>query len=212
MTIDVPEGEGEPQIVVADDGVVGYVNGDGSSTLPLAHADGGLQVLTVIETSDAPFSYEYALTLPEGAALILNDDGSVSVESGDGNLLAYVPAPWARDAAGASVPTYYRVQGSSLVQVVQHQGAAYPVVADPFWIPVLRLVAQWSKHALKQIAERNITENLVKIALQEGRRTKGKEKGTSVFEASGIRVVVNDKTGTIITVTRSGGGGSSGGR
>lgn len=62
------------------------------------------------------------------------------------------------------------------------------------------------------VQERNITENLVKIALQEDRRTKGKEKGTSVFEASGIRVVVNDKTGTIITVTRSGGGGGSGGR
>ncbi|WP_449408337.1 DUF4258 domain-containing protein [Microbacterium maritypicum] len=106
----------------------------------------------------------------------------------------------------------YVVRGASLVQVVHHVGATYPVVADPFWIPLLRLVAQWSKHALKQIAERNITENLVKIALQEGRRTKGNEKGTSVFEANGIRVVVNDKTGTIITVTRSGGGGSSGGR
>lgn len=169
-------------------------------------------MLTVIEESRAPERYEYDLTLPEGATAVLNEDGSVTVETGDGSVLAYVAAPWAVDSTGATVPTYYDVRGDTLIQTVRHAGASYPVVADPFWIPLLKIVAQWSKHALKQIAERNITENLVKIALQEGRRTKGKEKGTSVFEANGIRVVVNDRTGTIITVTRAGGGGSSGGR
>ncbi|MFJ4175767.1 DUF4258 domain-containing protein [Microbacterium sp. NPDC089696] len=212
LTVDLPSVDGEQQVVVREDGVVGYVNGDGSSTVPLRRDGGALQLLTVIDSPDAPVEYEYELTLPKDATPILNHDGSVSVESHDGAVLAYVPAPWAKDAVGAAVPTHYEVRGASLVQVVHHVGATYPVVADPFWIPLLRLVAQWSKHALKQIAERNITENLVKIALQEGRRTKGNEKGTSVFEANGIRVVVNDKTGTIITVTRSGGGGSSGGR
>ncbi|WP_282847829.1 DUF4258 domain-containing protein [Microbacterium oxydans] len=120
--------------------------------------------------------------------------------------------PWAKDASGASVPTFYGITGSTLTQVVQHQGAAYPVVADPWWIPVLGVMARISAHAAQQIAARNISQNLIRIALQEGKRTKGNEKGTSVFSANGIRVVVNDKTGNIITVIRAGGGGSSGGR
>jgi hypothetical protein len=43
-----------------------------------------------------------------------------------------IEAPWARDADGRAVPTEYRIEGDSLVQTVRHQGAAYPVVADPW--------------------------------------------------------------------------------
>lgn len=42
-------------------------------------------------------------------------------------------SPWAYDAAGRAVPTYYVADGSRLIQVVRHdvEGIAYPVVADP---------------------------------------------------------------------------------
>lgn len=48
----------------------------------------------------------------------------------------HAAAPWAFDANGTPVPTHYEVQGSTLVQVVDHTGAgiAYPVVADPTFI------------------------------------------------------------------------------
>jgi hypothetical protein len=38
---------------------------------------------------------------------------------------------WATDAAGAPVPTSYSIEGGTLIQHVLHDGAAYPVVADP---------------------------------------------------------------------------------
>src|SRR4051812_19016256 len=41
--------------------------------------------------------------------------------------------PWARDAAGRRIPTYYKLDGTTLIQVVEHRaaGTSYPVVADP---------------------------------------------------------------------------------
>ncbi|MFJ4225260.1 hypothetical protein [Microbacterium sp. NPDC089695] len=100
MTLGLPESDEQQHVVVAEDGLVGYVNGDGSSTVPLPRAGGALQVLTVIETPDAPLSYEYELTLPEGTKPILDEGGGVFVERADGAPIAYMPAPWATDAAG----------------------------------------------------------------------------------------------------------------
>ncbi len=45
--------------------------------------------------------------------------------------LATVAAPWAYDARGVPVPTNYRIEGTTIVQTVDHRGVAYPVVADP---------------------------------------------------------------------------------
>lgn len=193
-------------------GAVAYDNSNATTTVATVREAGSVQITTVIEDASAPSEYAYPVDLPAGAHLSLHEDGSVSVLSAEGELVAIVDVPWARDASGASVPTSYRINGSTLTQIVQHQGAAYPVVADPWWIPVLGVMARISAHAAQQIAARNISQNLIRIALQEGKRTKGNEKGTSVFSTNGIRVVVNDKTGNIITVTRAGGGGSSGGR
>jgi hypothetical protein len=47
--------------------------------------------------------------------------------------LGVIAAPWARDANGRAIPTRYEIQGTTLVQVVDHRrpGVVYPVVADP---------------------------------------------------------------------------------
>ena len=210
--VGLPRGDAADAAITDPDGQISYDNRDGSSTVPVAKSGGAVQILTVIDEPSAPERYEYPTILPAGAFLVRDDDGSVSAQTATGETIAYVAAAWATDANGDHVPTWYEIQGNTLVQVVLHQSAAHPVVADPFWIPFLGIVARWTAHALKKMAERNISENLVRIALQEGRRTPGNEKGTSVFSANGIRVVVNDRTGAIITVTRAGGGGASGGR
>lgn len=41
------------------------------------------------------------------------------------------------DAAGQSLPTGYQVDGSSLTQIVDASGAQFPVVADPFFVPMV---------------------------------------------------------------------------
>lgn len=63
-------------------------------------------------------------------------DGSVSVINADPSLPdAAIAPPWAHDAAGKAVPTHYEIDGTTLVQVVEHKGGnySYGITADPHW-------------------------------------------------------------------------------
>jgi hypothetical protein len=69
-------------------------------------------------------------------------DGGAEVVGSDGVVVTSVAPPWAVDANGASVSTRYRIEGTALVQVIDHHGAACPVVGDPCW-------SCWAKTAWK---------------------------------------------------------------
>lgn len=115
-------------------GVVAYDNDNGSTTVPVVKDDGSVQIATVINDSAAPTTYEYNLGLTAGSSLALQSDGMVSILGPDGSPIgAFAPA-WAKDANGAEVATHYEVNGTTLVQVVEHAvaGIAYPVTADPY--------------------------------------------------------------------------------
>jgi hypothetical protein len=96
-----------------------------------ATPDGGLRALVVIDGPLAPKEYRFALGIPAGSSLAPGADGGARVLASDGGVLAFVAAPWAVDADGTPVETDYRIDGSTLVQRVEHVGARYPVVADP---------------------------------------------------------------------------------
>lgn len=113
------------------DGSVVYDNNNGSTTTPLVNTDGSLQIVTTIADASAPSAFTYDLELEEGSTVALQGDGSVEIVDAGGAVVATVAAPWAFDANGAPVPTHYTVHGYELTQVVEHSGAAYPVVADP---------------------------------------------------------------------------------
>jgi hypothetical protein len=93
--------------------------------------DGGLQVLVVIDGADAPSEYRFDMSVPAGATLVATADGGAEVVGADGQVVAGVAPAWALDADGQPVPTRYRIEGTTLVQVIDHHGAAYPVVGDP---------------------------------------------------------------------------------
>lgn len=97
--------------------------------------EGGVRLLTVVKGPEAPTRFTY--TFP-GATLTLQEDGSVAVDVGEEPVGAVLP-PWSVDADGNAVPTRYEVDGSDLVQVVQHAGAAYPVVSDPAYVVFCRV-------------------------------------------------------------------------
>lgn len=87
---------------------------------------------SIIFDDAAPSEFRYRLALGESdVALELNDEGGLTVLTLDGTVANVVLPPWAIDARGTSVATSYRVEGSVLVQRVQHAGTAYPVIADP---------------------------------------------------------------------------------
>ncbi len=51
----------------------------------------------------------------------------------EGLVVAVVAPAWAVDVNGESVPTGYQIEGTTLVRVIDHHGAAYPVVGVPCW-------------------------------------------------------------------------------
>lgn len=114
-------------------GVLTYANENGSSTVPIVRDDGSIQITTVIDNADAPKRYDYPLTLPAGAILIVDSTGAVSSPGVDPSIpLLYVAPPWAKDADGVQVPTHYEVSGTTLTQVVEFTAdTPFPVVADP---------------------------------------------------------------------------------
>ncbi len=66
----------------------------------------------------------------------MHADGSVRFFDTGGDEVAGILAPWAIDAEANVVPTRYTLDGTTLVQTVDHQGAIYPVVADPIFVPI----------------------------------------------------------------------------
>jgi hypothetical protein len=144
MVLDGAAGEIQVDLpAVAADVNEGVVDESGavvfeSPSSPVAFAaqatpDGGMQVLVVIDGPTAPSEYRFDMTVPAGAVLLPTTDGGAAVVGPDSTLVSLVAPAWAIDANGQHLPTHYRIDGTTLVQVVDHQGAAYPVVADPCW-------------------------------------------------------------------------------
>lgn len=103
-------------------------------TVAVASVDGdaGVLVSRVTDAADTA-STSYALTLPEGAVATLNDTNDVvSFFAEDGEPLGSSQTLWARDANGETVPTHLELDGTTLTQVVDLDGAqpaAFPIVA-----------------------------------------------------------------------------------
>lgn len=137
--------EGNDEIVIglpnahlaneADHGDLGlstYDNNDGSTTVPIRHPDGTLQITTVIDGPEAPTRYAYPITLPEGGELVDAGDGYFAILDSEGLPAAMVEPAWALDANGEAVDTHYEIAETEFVQIVDHgDGDAYPIVADP---------------------------------------------------------------------------------
>lgn len=95
----------------------------------------GERILIAIEGSDAPTEYQFRV---QGADLVLpRDDGSLAlldvIDGDEVVLVGTIAKPWARDAAGATVPTHFTVKGNIVTQVVEHRSGDYDYVitADP---------------------------------------------------------------------------------
>lgn len=96
--------------------------------------EGREQSLIVLEGPESPREYRYDLDVPPGGQVVENPDGSVDVLDAQGNVTKHVKAPWAYDAAGREVPTYFEVdpETGELVQVVDpERTTVLPIVADP---------------------------------------------------------------------------------
>lgn len=130
ISIDLPTTDGAESSDV--DGRHVIENTDGSA-LAVNPTDEGAQVIIGIDGPESPTIYDFGLTVPEGFAPALTEDGGVDLVDADGFLAGHIETPWAVDANGQPVPTYFQVEGATVTQVVDHLGGdyAYPIVADP---------------------------------------------------------------------------------
>ena len=72
-------------------------------------------------------------------------DGGVFIYDKDKNMLGFFAPAWAIDKNGEKISTYYKIDGNTLTQVVDHldANAAYPIVADPYWGYQMVDAGQW---------------------------------------------------------------------
>lgn len=88
--------------------------------------------LQLVSIADDPSELEVSYTF-EGKDLLDAGNGIVIVNSQETGETEYMIEPaWAVDANGDSVETSYSVDGSQLTQHINGNGAAYPIVADPY--------------------------------------------------------------------------------
>lgn len=107
---------------------------DGSTLVPLVRDDATLQILSVVNDSDAPHEFAYTFDSEGGATVRLRADGGAEIVAASGDTIADVEVPWAFDAEGSPVATHFEAHGDTLVQrivVDDPASVVYPIVADP---------------------------------------------------------------------------------
>jgi hypothetical protein len=119
--------EGAPGIAVSD------TNNGWMAATVVTHT--GLSNDIVINSPEAPTSYDTRITLSRGQFIKSTPGGGYEVVDRKGKVSAVIGAPWAEDATDTAVPTHYELHGDILTQVVDFHrpGIALPVTADPFW-------------------------------------------------------------------------------
>ncbi|HSW66222.1 MAG TPA: hypothetical protein VLI54_03735 [Bacillota bacterium] len=138
-------------------GVVAYSSNNGSANAVQAEDDGSVRMLTVIDNKTAPRTYDYKITVPDGGRIELTSDGGAAVLDVDNQVLSHVNAPWATDAKGKQIKTWFTTDGDTLTQHVKHnvRGVAYPVMADPHfdwhWYGVSMYINQTEANKLSAI-------------------------------------------------------------
>jgi hypothetical protein len=136
LDITLPNADKSSDATTVANGVVAYNANNGSANAVQAENDGSVRMLTVIDNPNAPTTYDYKISVPNGGHIQLTKDQGAVVLSDNGEVISYVQSPWAKDAKGKKIRTWFTTDGLTLTQHVKHnvRGVTYPVVADPwFW-------------------------------------------------------------------------------
>ncbi|MFI9504643.1 glycohydrolase toxin TNT-related protein [Nocardia sp. NPDC052566] len=107
-------------------------NAAASHQLTITKPWGGEQTFILMTDPAAPRTYRFPQQVPPGGQLRKNPDGSVDVLDAEGQIMSHTKAPWAYDALGRPVRTWYETDGDTLVQHIEPDAdSAYPILADP---------------------------------------------------------------------------------
>ena len=134
VAIGLPVADASSDAAVSPAGTVTYGTAEtgASAVQPLQD---GVRILAVT-AKPGPQEFRFPLDLPTGTALTPRADGGYDitqqVSEGVALVKGSIDAPWAKDATGAAVATHYRLEGSTLTQIVEPDASTVgAVVADP---------------------------------------------------------------------------------
>ncbi|MFD9791393.1 hypothetical protein ACFWXK_10625 [Streptomyces sp. NPDC059070] len=122
---------------ITQNGTTVYPSNSSANSAVQAMEDASVRALITLKNAQAPREYRFNLEVPLGTQLVKNDDGGYDItaphdEDSSAVSLGAIDAPWAKDANGQAVPTSYRLEGTTLVQLIEiTEDTVYPVVADP---------------------------------------------------------------------------------
>ncbi len=131
-SVALPVTDDQKPVNIVDDGDLAVYSGS-SYDVAVNAAENGFAAYIGIYDADAPTTYEFGYTLPAGFKLTEVGDGSIRTVDNHGRVTGTIGTPWTYDADGGAVNTKYTLSNGALVQTIAHEGAAYPVVADPSW-------------------------------------------------------------------------------
>jgi streptogramin lyase len=117
-----------------DGASVVYANTQADTDTLVKPTTDGVQVDSLLRSSDSPEELYYKVSMPAGAKLVSDPRAAAARVVLGGQTIAAIAAPSARDAAGTNVPLRTRVLGSTLVLTVAHSSSEYqyPIDVDPF--------------------------------------------------------------------------------
>jgi len=113
-------------------------------------------MLTIIDNPNAPTTYDYKISVPEGGRIEITNDGGAVILDRDKQPIAAVQVPWAKDAKSKQIQTWFTTDGMTLTQHIRHnvRGVVYPIIADPSVSFGWRIYATLSKNETKYLAAR----------------------------------------------------------
>lgn len=121
-------------ISIGNRGELFYEGIDETTTTVLPKVDGSLQLITTIPDSASPTNFSYTVRGDNISSHEKTPDGAIFFLDKSGNAVGGLAAPWAFDAEGTPVPTWFEVTGETVTQVVDHLNGSftYPIVSDPY--------------------------------------------------------------------------------
>ena len=138
--LELPVAADEPSR--ASDGALVYQGAGGDASVTVRAVDVAdhrlavaLQAVIELESATAPRTYAFPLEHPPGGSVSMEHDGGVSVRDGGGSHVGRFAPPWAIDAVGQPVRTWFSLDSNALVQHVEPgDQTVFPVLADPFFV------------------------------------------------------------------------------
>jgi len=125
-----------------------YTSKNGNVNTVIESIDGGIrQIITVQSKEKAKEYYDFPIEMEEGDKIEIDKKGQGILKDKKENVKIVILKPWAKDANGKELKTWYTIYNTSLRQYIDLSNAKFPVVADPVWCGDFFSKVEWEDRA-----------------------------------------------------------------